>query len=238
MTLIGHNAPPSRLPELEKLARDFTDAAGAWMDQGAIDDEASAARANDYVAGARRLWQQIDDERKAEKQPHLDAGRRIDGEYKPLLDMLERSAKEVAARLTDYLKRQEEARRKEREAQEAAARAAARAAAEARRAAERRNDIAGQIEAEQAAEEARRALDAAAKPVRVSVESDSGGANRRSLRRVRKAKIANISAAFVHYRDRPEVRELIERLANAEIRAARGRAVTIPGIEIIEEEKI
>jgi hypothetical protein len=43
---------------------------------------------------------------------------------------------------------------------------------------------------------------------------------------------------MLHYRGHADLAECITRLANADIRAAKGAKITIPGIDIIEEQKL
>ena len=43
---------------------------------------------------------------------------------------------------------------------------------------------------------------------------------------------------MLHYRARPELSDTLLRLARADIRAAKGKAITLPGFAIIEERKL
>ena len=41
---------------------------------------------------------------------------------------------------------------------------------------------------------------------------------------------------MLHYRDHPEMDALLVRLANADLRAAKGAEINLPGFEVIEEK--
>ena len=43
---------------------------------------------------------------------------------------------------------------------------------------------------------------------------------------------------MLHYRDHPDLVAVILKLANADIRAAKGEAINIPGIEVKTERKL
>lgn len=237
---VGHNNPPAVDPEtLEKfatLANDFADAAGEFLDKKVIDNEEDAQLANDLIAGARTNFKAANEARAAAKKPHDDAGKAVQDAFKPLLDKFELTGKKVKAMLTVYLEKKEaeiaaEARRKQEEADRKA-----REAAEAAKAAEARNDVAGEVDAAAMAKEAEKAQKEAARAAKAKaqVASASGGTKSVGLRTVRVAKITNINVVFMHYKNRPEVRELLERLATADVRAKDVDETKIPGIEIIE----
>ena len=126
-----------------------------------------------------------------------------------------------------------------RRAEQEAARKAAEEAERERLIAERNRNAAAMVEAEEKAKQAAEAAKAAEAEARVKVSSATGtGANRTGLRTVRSARISNINQAMLHYRGHADLVECITRLANADIRAAKGAAITIPGIDIIEEQKL
>jgi hypothetical protein len=121
---IGHNRSPSsvadRLAEdyaelivtIEQLARDATAAPDEISDD---DDVNSVGALVKEIAAAAKRAESI---RVAEKEPHLQASREIDGFFKvKALDRLERMKKALEARVTDYLRRKaaEERRRREEE---------------------------------------------------------------------------------------------------------------------------
>lgn len=239
---IGDNNPPVYDPDVyadfEGKVRDFADAAAAWKEAGAITSQEQAEKANDFLAGARGLFKNIEDRRKVEKEPHLAAGRKIDADYNDLKSVIEKAVEWVKKPLAAYMAEQERIAAQKRAEAEAKARAEAEAAAEAVRQAESRNDLLGMAEAEKAAEEAEKAEKAAGKVKGGQVGSATGGAKTASLRTYRYAEIANINTAFLTYRDHPEVAEVLVRLANADIRASKGEDIKINGFNIITERKL
>ena len=239
---IGDNNGPAFNPEVvsefEAKAREFADAAGAWKEAGSIESDEQAAKANDFLSGTRKLAKEVEDRRKAEKQPFLDAGREIDAAFKKVINLLDGAANMVKPLQQDFLRRKEAEAAKARAEAERKAREEAEQAEAARRAAEARNDVAGQQEAEERAKAAEEEAAKAAKFESAKASSATGGGRTQSLRTVKTARITSINQAMLHYRDRPEMAELILRLANADARAAKDQEITIPGIEITIERKL
>lgn len=239
---MGDNRPPIYDPDIyadfDGKVRDFADAAAAWKEAGAIESQEQAEKANDFLAGARKLFKEVDDRRKVEKQPHLDAGKTIDSDFGRLKDLIEKAVAWVKTPLAAYMQEQERIAAQKRAEAEAKARAEAEAAAEAVRQAEARNDLVGAAEAEEAAKAAEKAAKAAEKIKGGQVGSATGGGRTAALRTVRHAEIANINTAFLTYRAHPEIAETLVRLANADLRSAKGADIDLPGFTIITERKL
>ena len=239
---IGHNRGPAFNPEvvsaLTERASHISDAAAAWA--GAeVTNDIKAGELKDFIDQTRALQKEVEERRKVEKEPHLVAGREVDKVFKGITAVLERSMIIAKKPLQAYLLEKQ----KEEDARRAAAEAEARErAAEAERAqqiAERNQSAAAQIEAEEAAKAADQAQKAAQAPAKAKVSSATGaGTKSTGLRTRRVARIDNIRHAFMHYQDAPEIAEVIQRLANAEIRAAKGAPLTIPGITILTEKSL
>lgn len=242
----GSNLPPAAAPlidpEREKAMTDavaeWADAAGEWLDRGAITSDEDAGKIADLMSGARKLANRIEKTRVDLKQPHLDAGREIDARFKALTAPLERLVKRVGDLQTVWLKAKKAAAEAEAARQrEEAARAAAEAEA-ARAAAAKRNDVVGEVAAEEAVKAAQEAAKAAAAPVKVNVASASGAGRTVGLRTIRRGKITNLAMAFMLVRDNPAVQEAIQAAVNALIRSKDfDPATTLPGVDIILEEK-
>jgi hypothetical protein len=70
---IGHNNPPPYRADVvavhDAKAREFLDAAGAWLDLKEIQDEAQAAKLNDFIAGVKAVAKAVDADRKDDKKP-------------------------------------------------------------------------------------------------------------------------------------------------------------------------
>lgn len=223
---------PETLAVLTVKVTVFAEACGKWKDLGAISNAEQSARLTDFISGSRRLFKIVDDERKAQKKRWDDAGKEVQDAFVPILKVLERCVNDLKPMQESWLKAEDarmrrekaEAERQAREAQEAAARAAAEAAA--------RNDVAGEVAAEEAAKAADKALKDAQRQTTAKAGSATGAGRTMALRTVRTAKVLNQNAAYMHFREHPDVVALIQRLATAAIRAGE----TVPGCEVIEEK--
>lgn len=217
-----------------KRVSDFCDAAGAWADLGKIESEVQAQRLTDFVTGARGLTKQVEETRKAEKQPHADRATAVDTAFNRLKEKLDLVSASMKRMQGDWLTR-ENARIAKEKAE--AARIAAEKLAEAQKAAaeaEARNDFSGAVDAEAALKAAQKEVKAAAKPAAAKAGSATGAGKAMALREVIEVEVTSITKAFVHYKDQPELLELIKTLALREARA-KGfdpKADTIPGITI------
>jgi gas vesicle protein len=228
--MLGHNNPPEALSLLaEKLAL-FKAGAVAF---GPIDDN-NAQECRDHVGYGAKLAKEIDGQRDSEKRPHLEAGRAVDAAYKPLLEAVDDIQKALKTRLQAFVVEREreakriadEARRKAEEAERAAQ--AAQAEEDAFLAA-----TAPTVNVAEAVVEAKVAESMALASARVS--SAAGGFAAAGLRTKRSAKVTDWSLLAQHYIGNGELRACLERLANSDIRHAKGADITIPGVEILTE---
>jgi len=199
--------------------------------QGAVTDN-NAGSIRDLIGKIKDLAKNAEKDRKAIKEPYLEQGRKVDNQFKPVSTTADSLVAPLNKMLTDYLRAEDE--RKRREAEEARKRAEAEAkAAEALKGDECVGADA-QARAEQAAKDAKEAATAAEKTNVAGFESDRA----LGLRTYRKAKVTNAAMLVGHFANHPEVIALCEKLANAQIRAAKGGGVSIPGIEIVEDKKV
>ncbi|MED5549805.1 MAG: hypothetical protein VX529_10660 [Pseudomonadota bacterium] len=186
--------------------------------EGAEIDAKSAEKVGEIIDRARKLAKRIEDARKIAKDPHLKAGQKVDAEFKPTIASAEKIAADSKKLLQPFLV----AEQKRRDAE----------AAEARRKAEALRDDA--LLADRAQSQAKEAEKVAASAHKV--QSSSGSARTISLRTVRSAEVTDAAALVEHYAAHPAIIAEAERLANADIRAAKGAAITIPGVKIHEEQ--
>lgn len=236
-----HNNPPPYDPEafaaLVRAAQDYADAGGEWLDLKVIETEEQAQYLADYIDGARKKLKQVETWRVDAKRPHDEAAKAVQAAAAKPKEILEASIRKALDLLTPFQiakKRaaEEEARRREAEARrqrEEAERLAAQAAA--------RNDIAGEVEAERLRREAEQAAKVAQRSVTGAVESATGGGRTVALVSVRSAIIDNPLQVFLFFRDRPEVLDVLQRLANGYVRAKDFDGKDIPGTHTIIEEK-
>lgn len=236
---IGHNNPPGPyVPDglMAKLA-DFMDAAGAWLDLKEIDSEERAARATDFVRGAREVHDEIDMERKRQKRPHDEAGAAVQKMFTPLMERVKTAQERVARMQAGWLAAERDRKLEQQRRAQAEARAKAEEAARLAAQAEARNDIAGIVDAEAAKAAAEKAEREAARVQTAKAGSATGGGRAMALRTTWFAEVANISVAFLRYRDHPEVKATLERLATAEVRSQTGEKTALPGFTLRKEEK-
>ncbi|WP_306049283.1 hypothetical protein [Oceaniradius stylonematis] len=187
-----------------------------------ITTKEAADKVGIWTTRVRKLGSRADDQRKVEKQPHLDAGRAVDDRWRELTDL----AKEVTADLKDALKPYlQEQRRQEQERAREAAEEAERKRQEAMRA---END-----EAREKALEAAKEAEESAKPM----NAQAGRTGAKVSIRVQKVgivtdyqKAATALADMKH----PDMIKLIDQLAN---RAAKN-AMPFDGMEIKEQETV
>lgn len=200
--------------------------------EGVNADNAEAAR--DVIARAQQVSKRVEAARKEAKQPHLDASKAVDAEFKPLKEALDGIANTLKKALSDFLLAEERRRQQEAEAARKAAEEAAAFAAEA----DMDDELAERAAkfAQKRQEQAQQAEQAAADKTRVG--SQDGIARAASLRTYRYAEITHPAATANHYINHPDLLATLEKLANADIRAAKGEAVTIPGVAVREEKRV
>ena len=228
---IGHNRADDVEAYREMLARFKADA-----DTVTEINESNAQFVRDHVGYGGKLAKEIDATRDDKKRPHLEAGRQIDGAYKPLIEECDKIIKGLKQKLAAFLDAREreakriadEARRKLEEAERLAAKAVEEPEEDPFLAA-----TAPTVDVKAAHVEAKIAEGQALAASRVS--SAAGGFAATSLKTKRSAKVTDWNALAAHYLSRGEVRAVLEQLANADIRHSKGAEISIPGVEIVSE---
>lgn len=239
---IGHNEPPlydlRAHASLSARAEALTDEIEAWIKRDIADDE-DAEDLRDVLGQVVALKRDAEKQRSADKKPHLDRGREVDAAYQGIGNRLDRLSPPVKRKLEDWLAKLEAARlakaKAEREAAEAERKEAARLAALAAQT----QSIRAQEAAEAAAEAAAKSEKAAARTEKstVSIRSATGGTKAASYRTRKVATLDDINQAFLHYRDAPELKEFLTRLANADLRAKDGPS-RVPGFTVRNEKTV
>jgi len=223
--MLGHNNPPDEFARVTELVQN----ADRWLEERKIiETDEIAERATAFLGQLREEAKDIEKARKAEKAPHIEAGKAVDQKFGTQTERLRVSAEAIKDLLTPYLEKKEaerlEAERKLREEAEAAER-------NARAAAERAKGIDAQLAAaaaSQHAAEIQKAADQQAK-ARTNIASGMGG-RAVSLRVKRSAVIVDQGKVYRKFRDHPEVIAVLQKLADAEVRAKRN----VPGVEVRE----
>jgi hypothetical protein len=244
---LGHNRPPAQIEAavvIDKsaldIARERKDlevaSANEWSAQyQAIEDEFVASEANQKLAQLDAVWNEIEAIRKAEYKVHDDKLKAVQRDFKPLLEDVA-ACRLVIHRLHQgwlaFDQKRIDDDRAERERIAAEKRRLAELAAEQANASGP-NAATRIIQAREAEAEAEQAHEAfAAAPTRAQTRGTLGGRTR-SLRTVWLANVVSIEKAFEHYKARKEVKELLNRLANADARAG---IKAIPGCYVWSEE--
>ncbi|MGR9149641.1 hypothetical protein ACU8MT_09280 [Rhizobium leguminosarum] len=237
---IGHNLPSDPFEALQIEFAAEREQAEAFMKKP-ITTQAEADRAAIWSKRLSTIAKKATDLHKVEKQPHLDAGRNVDNKWRELKEEPDAISKKLKRHMDAFL--QEEAR-KERERQ-AAARLeadriqreadAARVAAE-KAAAKNDNDAAAVAAQNNAIAEAERLAAQAAQAER-DAQARNASAGRTgakvSLRTFVFAEITDFDALLMALKDRAEIKEVVETLAN---RAARS-GVELAGMAIRSEQR-
>ncbi|MEQ1407735.1 hypothetical protein ABK249_22705 [Neorhizobium sp. Rsf11] len=225
---IGHNLPDDPFDALQVEFAAEKEQAEAFLKQP-IKTQADADRAAIWSKRLSTIAKKATDLHKVEKQPHLDAGRAVDNKWRELKEEPDALSKRLKRHMDDYLreqqrieaerqrKAQEEADRKRREAEEAARLAAV------------ANDDAAADEAKRKQEEAAQAERDA--QMRNATAGRTGA--RVALRTFVSARIVDYDRALRALSDHPEMKALVETLANRAVRAG----VEVEGVERFEEQR-
>lgn len=234
--VIGDNNPPAPTPieAAREVLSDIETEASAWFDGADIENDAQADEVSRIIDAARKAKARFEADRKAEKQPHLDAGKAVDEAWKPITAAVDRVTEVAKGALTPWLLAQEKAKR-EREAE--ARRVADEAAAAARRAAEEADGSLATAKARDAAiaeAEAAQSRVAAAERDKAGAKG-TGMARTVSLRTTWRAEVSDRRALLNHVaRTRPaDLDAFLSEWANREVRTG---AREVPGVTVWEEK--
>lgn len=228
---VGHNKPPEETGDpftvfSERLSELNAQAAALLARQGEIADSVTAEKVATVMEAINKLKRDADEARKAEKRPHDDAAKAVQGKWLPLIDKAGLAAGALNGKITAYLKAEEKRVREEarRKAEEAAAEAARRAEEARRAAAEEPEAQASLPEPEPPPPEA-----FYVPPESVKIGGTVTG-RRTALTTKKTAKIVDYDKLVEAVKSRDEVRELMQTLADRAARAGN----PLPGTEIEE----
>lgn len=194
----------------------------------------TAPKVRDLLGRVTEMAKKVEAGRKAAKEPHLEAGRQVDAEFKPLAETLASLKDAINRPLAAWLKAEQDRQRAEAEASRKAAEEAA--AFEQAMADDEEMAAKAKAFAEKRAAEAE--LKAAQAEGAGRVQSASGLTRAAGLRTYRSAEITDAAALVAHYASHPDVIDAALKAANAAIRAAKGGPVNIPGVRVVEEQKV
>ena len=246
--MIGHNSgnmladqiDAAKAPALLHEAQELAGVVDAWTETvKEIADEDEAAKARDLLAKLTAREKEIAAAHKAEKDPHLAAGRAVDEKWRTPAALLAACKAPIQLLLKGWLDREKARLASEKAAARAEADRLAREAEAARKAAVEQRRVGAAVEAEQAEKRAAEAAAAAqkAETARPRVASATGGARAASVRVTFAARLTSFPAAVRHYANHAEIVAVLEKLASADARAAKGN-IQIPGFEVVSKETV
>lgn len=225
---IGHNLPddPHEALKLEFAAE--KELADAFL-KSPITTQEQADKAAVWSKKLSGIAKKATDLHKVEKQPSLDAGRAVDDKWRDLKDEPADLSKKLKRHMDSFLLEQQRIENERRRKEQEEADRLRREAEERARAAEASNDEAAQEEAKRLnAEAAEREKAAQA----TNAQAGRTGA-KVSLRTFVSARIADYDKALLALKDHPEIKALVEQLANRAVRAG----VEVAGVERVEEQR-
>lgn len=205
---------------------DLREEAKVWLDGKAVSSAEEAEALNTLLDMARKAAKAADDERAAEKKPHLDAGKAVDKQWKPLIDGAEMIANLCKKVLTPW-NIAEAARKAE------IARQAQLAADEEKRLAAQAERSASTIEEAEQADQIESSAKQATRIAKTAAKEASTGLG---LRTVYRAEITDFAAAarFFWQPHHHRFEELVLQIANEQARIVKA---DMPGIKVIAEQK-
>ena len=233
--------PLSNNPRPVDLATQRVDALVAAADEWlatvpTIADADTAGRAADFDEQLRAAWKDADDQRAAERGPHIDAAAEVQRLWKPVLERVKVCRDLLGDKLRSWRNREQRRLNAERaEALKLAAEAAVKAE-NARRQAEQPKTVADVTRAQRLTEEAERAQQAAqAIPERAQVRGTLSGRATSNRREWKVTAITDLDDLYIWLREheRPALEEFCTIMAN---RAVRSGAREIRGTKIEQVE--
>lgn len=223
---IGHNSGDLSLKE---EIEDRASTALEWLATNGIKTKVDADTAANYRAAMLELKKRAETEHKAEKAPHLEAGKRVDTKYKPLIETADGAGATLRTELGKYLAKveaEENARKRAAyDAEQAAIKAKWLAEAAERVKKMERDPIAALTDPEPELP----VLPVAPEPVKVSAGGQRGRVT--GLKTVTSYVVVDHAKALAFFADHEDVRDVVEALAKKAGKAG----VTVPGVERKEE---
>jgi hypothetical protein len=219
------NNPPADEVEADEVASAIKAAEAALKNP--VVTQADCDKLGNHRDRLSGLYKSQEVKRVAEKQPHLDAGKKVDAHYQPILAGIETVGQKLKKAITDFLlaerarlqKEQDEANRIAKEKADAAAKALAEKRAEA----EANNQPLPEPEPEPEPVKA---------PEPIKVKAGTTG-RATALRTFKSAVIEDYTKALNALADNAEIKALVQTLAD---RSARSD-IALPGCKIKTEER-
>lgn len=224
---IGGNNPPDEYTLLQEQIESASAGASAYSK---ITDDATQAKAQTLRSRLLELSRLAENKREALKRPHIEAGREIDEKWQPLVRGAKAIADTVAKAMSAF---ETEKLRKEREEQRKREEAAAKAEAERRAHEEAARKAAAANEPAPPAPEPAPPVEPAPPP-RAPAPIKGAAGRAASVKLVKVVTVTDQDAVYAYMRERPEVAELLAKLAQRAVDAGR----EVPGTTVEEQRRV
>ncbi|MGL1921953.1 MAG: hypothetical protein OCD03_13095 [Hyphomicrobiales bacterium] len=219
---IGHNSGETELSQFEKLGlRSDELYQGALRFElqvkGGIQTDEMANKAADFRKQIKGQITLLGKARKADKEPHLEAGRKVDADYKGLTSPLETAVKIIDTPLLAYSQKKEAQRQADLKAQREEQAKKEREAQEAMRKAQESEKLADKVAADKALEQASEATNTVEKADVQKTSFGNSAINGRAtsvrMQQVITAEINDSEKAAALFHSHPSVITAIEKVA-------------------------
>lgn len=232
------NAPPE--VNFDMMLDDLELEASNWLDDEPLSSQKQADELTRMVDAAKRLSDEIEAARKAEKEPFLEGGRAVDAKFKPLAERADKYLRKMKNKIGEWLKlvrAENERRAREAEAERREAERRLREEHERNRQSSTMADDEALEAAEKAAEEAKKE---AARLAREKATA-SAGSTTVKLRKWWMVNILDRRELLIHYLrlQLPDFNEELEALLRkyAERDVRRNGIRQLPGCSIWSEDR-
>lgn len=202
---IGGNNPPE--DEAIILQEQIEAAAAGANAYAKIEDDETLRKAQTLRSRLLELSRTADKRREDLKRPHIDAGKAVDAKWQPLVKLAKSFADSIAAAMNAW---ETEKLRREREEQRRVA------------------------ETLRAAADAGKPAPVAPPPPAAPAPIKGAAGRAASVKLVRVATVTDQDAVYAYMRDRPEVVDLLAKLAQRAVDAGR----EVPGVTVEEQRKV
>lgn len=229
---IGHNSAAEDEDSFASLTREIEaerQRVSAWLEEP-HEGKTAADMASNWLDALRKLEKRATDAHGEEKAPHLAAGKAVDDKWRPIRLVMEGVKKRMADAYSE-IARKEKARLQAIADAEAAKKAAEfKKQQDAER--KRMEALAAENNVHLEPEPVAPAPVVVAAPVKVSFGGARG--SKIGLKEYKVALVTDWTAATMHYSKSDKVREIIQKLANADAK----NGVEVPGVKIVVEERV
>jgi hypothetical protein len=210
---------PEILAQCVAKVAEFTATADEWAKLSRLEDNAQAKNLTDYMGGLGGVHKLVDAARIEFKRVFDALGDQVQAAFGPLVAKLKAAATVGKGLQADWLIRERAIIAAEKAEAMLQAQIAKADAEKAAALAQANGSISGKVEAEILAKEALAMEKSAARVVKPSSGSASGGARTVSLRSRKVAEIHSQNGVYMHFRGHPKVVELLQVLANEAVRS-------------------